>query len=48
MAYNFEKVPGRISLDRKVTFFNNSVIYKNIELKIVKETNFEPLFEHES
>ena len=38
-----KKVARRIWLQRKVTFLNNSVIYKDIELKFSIEINFEPL-----
>ena len=43
MAANLQKVPCGICLTRKVTFSNNSVIYRDIELKFGMKTNFEPL-----
>ena len=37
------KVPCKIWLNRKVKFLNNSVIFKDIELKFDIYTNFGPL-----
>ena len=33
MVTKLQKVPCKILLNRKVKFFNNSVIFKDIELK---------------
>ena len=43
MATKLQKVPCKIWLNRKVKFFNNSVIFKDIELEFGMETNFGPL-----
>ena len=43
MATKLEKVPCKILLSRKVKFLNNSVIFKDIELELGRETNFGPL-----
>ena len=43
MATKLQKVPCKIWLNRKVKFLNNSVIFKDIELKFGMETNFGPL-----
>ena len=43
MVTNLQKVPCKIWLNRKVNFFNNSVIFKDIELEFGTETNFGPL-----
>ena len=40
MATKLQKVPYKIWLNRKVKFFNNSVILKDTELKFGMETNF--------
>ena len=43
MATKLQKVPYRIWLHRKVKLLNNSVIEKDIELKLSMETNLGPL-----
>ena len=43
MATKLQKVLCKIWLNRKVKFLNNSVIFKDIELKFGMETNFGPL-----
>ena len=43
MATKLQKVPHRIWLHRKVKFFSDSVICKDIELKSGMETYFRPL-----
>ena len=43
MAAKLQKVPRRIWLHRKVKLLNNSVIFKDIELKFDMEINFGPL-----
>ena len=43
MATKLQKVPCKIWLCRKVKFLNNSVIFKDIELELTRETNFGPL-----
>ena len=43
MTSKLQKVPCKIWLDRKEKFFNNSVIFKDIELKFGVDTNFGPL-----
>ena len=43
MATKLHKAPCKIWLNRKVKFLNNSVIFKDIELKFGIETNFGPL-----
>ena len=43
MATKLQKLPCKIWLNRKVNFFNNSVIFKDIELEFRMETNFGPL-----
>ena len=40
MATKLQKVPDKIWLNRKMKFLNNSVIFKDIELKFGMETNF--------
>ena len=40
MATKLQKVPCKIWLNRKVKFWNNSVIFKDIELEFGMETNF--------
>ena len=42
MATKLQKVPCKISHNRKVKFLNNSVIFKDIELKFDIWTNFGP------
>ena len=43
MAAKLQKVPYKIWLNRKVKFLNNSLIFKDIELKFGMETNSVPL-----
>ena len=43
MVTKLQKVPCKIWLNRKVNFFNNSVIFKDTELKFGMETRFGPL-----
>ena len=43
MATKIHKAPWKIWPNRKVKFFNNSVIFKVIELKFGIEANFTPL-----
>ena len=43
MATKLQKVPSKIWLNSKVKFLNNSVIFKDIELKFAIETNVGPL-----
>ena len=43
MATKLQKVPRRIWLYAKVKFLNNSVIYKDIELKFGMESNFKTM-----
>ena len=43
MATKSQKVPYEIWLNRKVKFLNNSVIFKDIELRFGMQTNFGPL-----
>ena len=43
MATKLQKVPCKIWLNRKVNFFNNSVTFKDTELKFGMETSFGPL-----
>ena len=43
MATKLEKVLCKISLNRKVKFLNNSVIFKDTELKFAIWTYFGPL-----
>ena len=43
MEIQLQKVPCRMKLHRELTFFNNSVIYKNVELKFSMDTYFGPL-----
>ena len=43
MPTKLQKLPCKIWLNRKVKFFNNSVIFKDIELEFGMETNFGPL-----
>ena len=43
MATKLQKVSCRICIHRKVKRLNNSVIWKDIELKLSMETNFGPL-----
>ena len=43
MTTKLGKAPCKIWLDRKVKFFNNSGIFKGIELEFGMETNFGPL-----
>ena len=38
-----QKVPRRIELNRKLIFFNNSVFYKNVEIKLSIDTYSRPL-----
>ena len=40
MATKLRKVPCKIWLNRKVKLLNNSVIFKDVELKFGMETNF--------
>ena len=40
MATKLQKLPCKIWLNRKVKFFNNSVIFKVIELKFGISTKF--------
>ena len=43
MATKLQKVPCKIRINRKEKFLNNSVIFKDIELKFGIWTNFGPL-----
>ena len=43
MEIQLQKVPCRMKLHRELTFFNNSVIYKNVELKFSMDTYSGPL-----
>ena len=43
MEIQLQKVPRRMKLHRKVDVLNNSVIYKNIELKFSMYTYSGPL-----
>ena len=43
MATKLQKVPCKILPIKKVKFLNNSVIFKDIELKFGIEINFGPL-----
>ena len=38
MERQLQKVPCRMKLHRELTFFNNSIIYKNVELKFSMDT----------
>ena len=48
MATKLQKVPCKISLNRKVKLLNDSVIFKDIELEFGMETNFGPLISKSS
>ena len=43
MEIQLQKVPCRMKLRRELTFFNNSIIYKNVELKFSMDTYSGPL-----
>ena len=43
MEIQLQKVPCRMKLHRELTFFNNSIIYKNVELKFSMDTYSGPL-----
>ena len=43
MEIQLQKVPCRMKLHRELKFFNNSVIYKNVELKFSMDTYSGPL-----
>ena len=43
MEIQLQKVPCRMKLHRELTFLNNSVIYKNVELKFSTDTYSGPL-----
>ena len=43
MEIQLQKVPRRMKLPRKVKVLNNSVIYKNVELKFSMNTYSGPL-----
>ena len=43
MEIQLQKVPRRMKLHKKVKVLNNSVIYRNAELKFSMDTYFGPL-----
>ena len=43
MEIQLQKVPCRMKLHRELKFFNNSIIYKNVELKFSMDTYSGPL-----
>ena len=43
MEIQLQKVLCRMKLHRELTFFNNSVIYKNVDLKFSMDTYSGPL-----
>ena len=43
MSTNYKRYLAKFDSDRKVKFLNNSIIFKDIELKFGIQTNFGPL-----
>ena len=48
MEIQLQKVPCRRKLHRELTFFNNSIIYKNVELKFSMDTYSGPLISEDN